>query len=142
MQITTITFQSHGDDRGQLVALEEMKNIPFSIKRVYYMFDTTAGITRGCHAHKLLDQVLICVHGSCKVRLDNGLEKATVTLDKPFEGLYISNAMWREMFDFSADAVLLVIASALYDEDDYIRDYGEFLRFAAQSGSGVGGDCL
>lgn len=122
-------FQIHGDSRGQLVALEEMRNIPFHIKRVYYMYDTTAGVTRGYHAHKSLEQVLICVHGSCKVMLDDGQKKTVVLLNKPNEGLYVSNTLWREMYDFSPDAVLMVLASELYDEADYIRDYNEFLQY-------------
>lgn len=129
MNINELKFQPHGDERGQLIAIEQLKDIPFEIKRVYYMYDTTEGVTRGYHAHKNLQQVLICVHGSCKIRLDNGTEKEVVTLDKPNEGLYVSNNMWREMFDFSPDAVLLVLASELYDESDYIRDYNEFLAF-------------
>lgn len=129
MQIQKFVFQKHGDYRGQLIALEEYKDIPFKIKRVYYMYDTGKNVTRGHHAHKRLEQILICIHGSCKIRLDNGIEKCTVLLDKPFEGLYVSNVMWREMYDFSSDAVLLVLASELYDETDYIRDYNEFLRF-------------
>ncbi len=129
MEINKITFQIHGDDRGQLVALEENKEIPFDIKRVYYMYDTGEGVRRGFHAHKCLEQILICVHGSCKILLDNGIEKKIVTLDKPYEGLYVSNDMWREMYDFSPDAVLMVLASELYDEADYIRDYDAFLEY-------------
>lgn len=129
MQVIKYAFQQHGDKRGQLVALEEFKDIPFKIKRVYYMYDTAQGVTRGYHAHKSLQQILIWIHGSCKIRLDNGKEKKIVTLEKPYEGLYVSNAMWREMFDFSSDAVLMVLASELYDESDYIRDYDEFLKF-------------
>lgn len=129
MQIKTYEFMPHGDDRGQLVALEEKNDIPFTIKRVYYMYDTVEGVTRGKHAHKSLEQILICVHGSCKIRLDDGKEKAVVVLDKPNVGLYVSNVMWREMFDFSPDAVLMVLASGLYDEADYIRDYDEFLTY-------------
>lgn len=128
-----ISFSEHGDSRGQLVAIEQLKDVPFEIKRVYYMYDTTEGVTRGYHAHKNLQQILICVHGSCKIRLDDGAEKEVVTLDKPYEGLYVSNNMWREMFDFSPDAVLLVLASELYDESDYIRDYDEFLRFVKEN---------
>ena len=75
MQVVKYMFQPHGDERGQLVALEEFKDIPFQIKRVYYMYDTIDGVTRGKHAHKKLEQILICIHGSCKVRLDNGVEK-------------------------------------------------------------------
>ena len=129
MEIKKITFQIHGDDRGQLVALEESKEVPFKIKRVYYMYDTGEGVRRGFHAHKCLEQILICVHGSCKILLDNGTEKEIVPLDKPYEGLYVSNDMWREMYDFSPDAVLMVLASELYDEADYIRDYDTFLEY-------------
>lgn len=129
MTITKYCFEPHGDERGQLVSLEELKNIPFEIRRVYYMYDTGAGVRRGFHAHKSLRQVLICVHGSCRVLLDDGHEKATVLLDKPNEGLVLDSCVWREMFDFSADAVLMVLASELYDEADYIRDYDAFLRY-------------
>ena len=128
MQVIKYVFQPHGDERGQLIALEEFKDIPFKVKRVYYMYDTTEGVTRGKHAHKNLEQILICIHGSCKVRLDNGFEKKVEKKKKPYEGLYVSNDMWREMFDFSSDAVLMVLASELYDENDYIRDYDEFLQ--------------
>lgn len=129
MQVLKYVFQPHGDERGQLVALEEMIDIPFKIKRVYYMYDTLPGVTRGFHAHKKLEQILICIHGSCKIRLDNGKEKKEVPLEKPYEGLYIAHDMWREMYDFSEDAVLMVLASEIYDENDYIRDYDEFLRY-------------
>lgn len=129
MKVVKYAFQQHGDDRGQLVALEEFKDIPFKIKRVYYMYDTGEGVRRGFHAHKSLEQILICIHGSCKVLLDSGTEKKVVSLEKPYEGLYISNDMWREMFDFTPDSVLLVLASDLYNEEDYIRNYDEFIKF-------------
>jgi len=129
MQVIKYVFKPHGDERGQLVALEEFKDIPFEIKRVYYMYDTLLNVTRGFHAHKNLKQILICIHGSCKIRLDNGKEKKVVPLEKPYEGLFVDNNIWREMYDFSEDAVLLVLASELYDENDYIRDYDEFLKF-------------
>lgn len=132
MEITKYVFQPHGDHRGQLVALEEFKEIPFDIKRVYYMYDTVPGVARGFHAHRNLEQILICVHGSCKILLDNGTEREVVLLDKPNEGLYIANNIWREMFDFSSDAVLMVLASELYDEADYIRNYEEFLEFVRE----------
>ena len=128
MQVIKYAFQQHGDDRGMLVALEEYKDIPFEIKRVYYMYDTKKDVHRGFHAHKSLEQILICIHGSCKVLLDNGTEKKIVSLEKPYEGLYIANNMWRGMYDFSEDAVLMVLASEYYKEEDYIRDYNEFLR--------------
>ena len=129
MKITKIAFQEHGDSRGQLIALEEFKDIPFSIKRVYYMYDTGDGVRRGYHAHKSLEQILICIHGTCKIHLDNGYETKEVCLDKPYEGLYISNDMWREMYDFSKDAVLVVLASDFYNEEDYIRNYDDFLNW-------------
>lgn len=126
MEIRKIFFQEHGDERGQLIALEESKEIPFEIKRVYYMYDTVAGVHRGLHSHRTLEQILICIHGSCKVLLDDGIDKQEVLLDKPFEGVYIGPDIWREMYDFTSDAVLLVLASQVYDENDYIRNYDLF----------------
>lgn len=128
MQVIKYVFQPHGDDRGQLIALEEFNDIPFQIKRVYYMYDTKEGVVRGKHAHKNLEQILVCIHGSCKIRLDNGKERKVVPLEKPYEGVYVGSNMWREMYDFSPDAVLMVLASDVYDETDYIRDYDDFLR--------------
>ena len=98
------------------------------------MYDTAEGVTRGFHAHKVLQQILVCIHGSCKIRLDNGKEKKVIPLEKPYEGLYVSNSMWREMFDFSPDAVLMVLASELYEEADYIRNYDEFLEYVKNCG--------
>ncbi len=129
MLVYKYMFQPHGDARGQLIALEEKKDIPFEIKRVYYMYETAQGIVRGCHAHKKLEQILICIHGSCKIKLDNGKEQKIVLLERPYEGLYVANDMWREMYDFSPGAVLMVLASNIYDESDYIRDYQEFLDY-------------
>lgn len=129
MEVKMMDFQIHGDSRGQLIAIEEMKDIPFSIKRIYYMYDTGKGVRRGFHAHKSLEQILICVHGQCKILLDDGCEKNIILLDRPDKGLYLSNNIWREMYDFSSDAVLMVLASDFYNEDDYIRNYDEFLRF-------------
>lgn len=128
MKIKTFKFQPHGDERGQLIALEEDKEIPFKVKRIYYIFDTKENVRRGFHAHKNLEQILICVSGSCKIHLDTGFETEEVILDNPNTGLYVANDMWREMYDFSPGAVLLVLASKLYDEADYIRDYKEFLK--------------
>lgn len=129
MEVKKYLFPPHGDDRGQLVAIEAMKDLPFEVKRVYYIYDTLPGVRRGFHAHRNLQQILVCVHGSCKILLDNGFEQENVLLDKPYEGLYIANNMWREMYDFSEGAVLLVLASEHYDEADYIRNYEEFQEF-------------
>lgn len=133
MEIIKYRFQQHGDERGQLVALEELRDIPFEIKRVYYMYDTVAGVRRGFHAHRTLKQILIPIHGTCKVHLDNGRETAEVILDKPYEGLYIADNVWREMYDFSSDAVLMVLASDYYKEEDYIRNYNEFMESLAET---------
>ena len=132
MQVIKYVFQPHGDERGQLIALEEFKDIPFSIKRIYFMYDTAEGVTRGYHAHKTLEQILVCIHGSCKIKLDNGKESKVISLEKPYEGLYVSSNMWREMYDFSPGAVLMVLASDFYKEEDYIRDYDEFLRYVGK----------
>lgn len=129
MQIVKYVFCQHGDERGMLIALEEHNDIPFEIKRVYYMYDTKENVRRGFHAHKSLEQILVCIHGSCKILLDNGKEKKVISLEKPYEGLYVPNNMWREMYDFSSDAVLLVLASDIYKEEDYIRDYDAFLKW-------------
>lgn len=132
MEIQLIKFAMHGDERGNLVAIEESSDIPFDIKRVYYIFDTERDVIRGLHAHKRLEQVLICVHGSCIIKLDNGYEQCTIELKNPSEGLYIPKGIWREMYDFSSDAVLLVLASEHYDEEDYIRKYDDFIEFIKQ----------
>ncbi|WP_114634236.1 sugar 3,4-ketoisomerase [Vibrio splendidus] len=127
--IKTFRFNVLGDERGSLVSLEEFGNIPFEIRRVYYIFDTKSQISRGFHAHKNLEQVAICVKGSCRIILDDGQSRESVVLDSPSKGLYIDNSKWREMHDFSQDCVLLVLASNAYDESDYIRDYDDFLCY-------------
>ena len=119
-----------GDGRGSLLSLESNKNIPFDIKRVYYIFNTVKGVSRGFHAHKALKQVAIAVSGSCRFVLDDGVGKAEVILDMPTKGLLIESFMWREMHDFSDDCVLMVLADQLYDESDYIRNYEDFLCLA------------
>lgn len=133
MQVIKYMFQPHGDERGQLIALEEGIDIPFAIRRVYFMYDTLPGVVRGNHAHKSLEQILVCIHGSCKVKLDNGKETKIVPLERPYEGLYVSNDMWREMYDFSEGAVLMVFASDFYHEEDYIRNYNDFLKYIKEN---------
>ena len=124
--IKWIEFPSLGDDRGSLVALEAAGTIPFDIKRVYYLFDTKQGVTRGLHAHIVLKQVMLCINGSCQILLDDGVIRKSVVLDSPTRGLLVESFLWREMSNFSSDCVLLVIASETYDESDYIRDYNKF----------------
>lgn len=123
-----IDFQEHGDWRGQLVAIEENKNIPFAVKRVYFMYDTKEGVVRGKHAHRELQQILFCVAGACTISLDDGKEKTEVRLEQPYRGLLIGPGIWREMYDFTPGAVLMVLASEYYDESDYIRNYDVFLE--------------
>jgi UDP-2-acetamido-3-amino-2,3-dideoxy-glucuronate N-acetyltransferase len=129
MNIRIIDFEVMGDERGSLIALEQNKNIPFEIKRVYYIFDTKKDVRRGCHAHKELQQVLVAVSGSCKVLLDDGKESVEVELNSPDKGLFVDKLVWREIYDFSEDCVLLVLASEYYTEEDYIRNYQDFKKY-------------
>lgn len=122
-------FQERSDARGSLAVIEGARHIPFDIARVYYVYGTQPGICRGLHAHKKLQQVATCVSGSCTMLLDDGQRKETVTLDNPGKGLLIPALVWHEMDDFSPDCVLLVLASAPYDEADYIRNYSEFKSY-------------
>lgn len=126
--IKWIDFPALGDERGSLVALEAEKSVPFVVKRVYYIFGTKAGVSRGFHAHKKLQQVAICITGSCRMILDDGQQRSEVLLNSPNKGLVIGDLVWREMHDFSKDCVLLVLASEHYDESDYIRDYSDFQK--------------
>jgi len=128
MTYKLMDFKIMGDERGSLIALEEHHNTPFDIKRVYYIFGTKEGVRRGFHAHRDLKQIAICVRGSCRFYLDDGKEKRDILLDSPDQGLLIEGLIWREMYDFSTDCVLMVIASEYYDEDDYIRDYDNFIQ--------------
>lgn len=130
MKLQLIQLQTHGDNRGALVALEDLKNVPFEIRRVYYLYATQPGVRRGLHAHRELKQMLIAVRGSCRILLDDGQEKVNLLLDDPAQGLIIDSLIWREMYQFTEDCVLLVLASAHYDELDYIRDYTIFREMA------------
>lgn len=132
MEIKLIQLQKHGDERGSLIALEETTNIPFQIKRVYYIFQTKENVRRGFHAHKKLKQVAIAVKGSCRFLLDDGNERVEVLLDNPAQGLLIESVIWREMYDFSDDCVLMVLADDFYNESDYIRDYEIFISEVAK----------
>jgi dTDP-4-dehydrorhamnose 3,5-epimerase-like enzyme len=126
MNLQLYQFQLNSDHRGSLVAIEELQDIPFEIKRIYYIYANKDDIRRGFHAHKELQQMLICVHGTCKILLDDGSEQNEIILDDPARGLFVDRMIWREMFDFSPDAVLLVLASAKYSPEDYICNYDEF----------------
>lgn len=127
MDVRWIDFQNHKDDRGNLVVAEYEKEIPFLVKRIYYIYDVLDDKRRGFHSHKQLKQVYIAINGSLKVMLDDGKKQEIVTLDDPTKGLYIGYNVWREIYDFSKDAILLVLASENYSENDYIRNHDEFL---------------
>lgn len=127
-----VTLRAIGDTRGWLTPVETGKDIPFDVRRVYFIYGTKAGIRRGLHAHRDLEQVAVCVAGSCTFRLDDGESNCEVLLDSPSKGLYIGSMIWREMYNFSEDCVLMVLASRLYDESDYIRDYADFLKLAKE----------
>ncbi|QDB83640.1 hypothetical protein EA687_09245 [Acinetobacter baumannii] len=129
--VKLIDLPSFGDERGGLVAIESNQSIPFDVKRLYYIFNTSQK-PRGFHAHIDLKQVAICLKGSCRFILDNGSTKEEVVLDNPTQGLVIEGLIWREMHDFSEDCVLLVLASEHFTEQDYIRNYDEFLRVVNQ----------
>ena len=121
-----IKFKEFNDEYGHLTPIEGERDIPFKIKRIYYITDVDEGIRRGFHSHKILHQVLICITGSVKIMLKTPIEERVVELCDSTEGLYIGPMVWREMYDFSFGAVLLVLASNYYDANDYIRDYSKY----------------
>ncbi|MNW45055.1 TDP-4-oxo-6-deoxy-alpha-D-glucose-3,4-oxoisomerase [compost metagenome] len=123
-----IEINELGDERGALAVIESNNSIPFDIKRVFYIYGTVPGVRRGFHAHYKTRQALICVSGHCKVYLDNVIRKENVSLDSPTKILLLEPNDWHEMYDFTEDCVLLVLASHLYDSEDYIRDYDKFIE--------------
>lgn len=125
--VKLIDLPNLGDERGGLVAIESNQSIPFKVKRLYYIF-STLNKARGFHAHIALKQIAICIKGSCRFILDNGCIKDEIILNSPLKGLYIESLIWREIYDFSEDCVLLVLANNHYDENDYIRNYQNFLK--------------
>lgn len=128
MDIQPISLTSHGDSRGMLVALEQERNVPFPIRRVYYLFATTPDVHRGRHAHRRLNQLAVAVRGRVTFLLDDGDGPVEVVLDDPTKGLLLGAMVWRDLYDFSDDCVLMVLADQHYDPDDYITDYDDFLR--------------
>ena len=124
--IELIDFPVLGDNRGKLVAIEGNRHIPFEIKRVYYIYGSSSDVARGFHAHKELRQVAVCLSGQCRIVMDDGSKKEDVILDNPSQALLIDKMQWHEMYGFSDDCVLMVLASQPYDESDYIRDYDVF----------------
>ncbi len=119
----------HSDRKGNLTVVENGVTLPFDVKRVYYLYDVPGGESRGAHAHKELEQLIIAASGSFRVTLDDGKMKRTFFLNRPYQGLYVKPGMWRDLEDFSSGAVCMVLASEVYQAEDYIRDYQEFLDF-------------
>ena len=128
MNYELINLNVFGDDRGHLISLQKNNNCPFEIKRAFYIFDTKPGIARGAHANRNSEFLLIAVNGSCKVKIDNGIKQEIVSLDSPTKALYLDKMLWKEMYDFSYNAMLLVLTNTHYDESEYIRDYDNFKR--------------
>ena len=119
----------HSDRKGNISVVENGRDVPFDVKRTYYLYDVPGGESRGGHAHKELRQLIIAASGSFTVTLDDGHVKRTFTLNRPYHGLYVVPGIWRTLDDFSSGAVCLVLASEKYDASDYIRDYEEFLIY-------------
>ena len=122
----------HSARKGNLTVVENGETLPFDVKRVYYLYDVPGGESRGSHAHKELEQLIVAASGSFTVTLDDGKAKRTFFLNRPYQGLYVKSGLWRDLDDFSSGAVCMVLASDIYKAEDYIRDYDEFLNFKNQ----------
>jgi len=130
--IKTLIFQNHGNNSGSLIAIESARNIPFKIKRIYYLFKNDFKTKKVSHAHKNLKQIYIALSGSCEATFDNGVEKQKLTLNNPEQGILIEGVIWRELSNFSKDCILLVLADDFFKEEDYLRDYQEFLNYISK----------
>lgn len=119
----------HSDRKGNLTVVENGETLPFDVKRVYYIYDVPGGENRGAHAHKQLEQLIVAASGSFTVTLDDGKQKRSFFLNRPYQGLYVKPGMWRDLDNFSSGAVCMVLASEVYDKDDYIRNYIDFLNY-------------
>lgn len=127
-QCKVLNFGDLGDERGKLVVVEGTVDVPFEIRRVFYIYGSDSEVVRGQHANRESQFVLINVGGTSKVRIDNGHSEAVVELNKPMMGLYIPTMVWKDMYDFSEDSILLVLASTHYDGNEYIRNYEEYKK--------------
>lgn len=122
----------HSDRKGNITVVENLKTVPFEVRRVYYLYDVPGGESRGSHAHRNLEQLIVAVSGSFTVTLDDGHVKRSFTLNRPYQGLYVKPGIWRDLGDFSSGSVCMVLASDVYQANDYIRDYEEFLTYRNQ----------
>ena len=129
-----INFRDLGDDRGKLVVIEGGKDIPFEIARAFYIYGSDSNVVRGQHANRESEFILVNVAGTSKVMITDGVDKDIVNLDKPMKAVYIPKMMWKEMYDFSPDAVLLVLANTHYDGKEYIRNFEEYLEEMKKNG--------
>lgn len=123
-----INLKNLGDERGNLIVIEGNKDIPFEIKRIFYIYGSDSTVVRGQHANRESGFILVNVAGTSKVMITDGTDKEIVNLDKPMKAVYIPKMMWKEMYDFSSDSVLLVLANTHYDGKEYIRDYDEYVE--------------
>ena len=119
----------HSDRRGNLTVVQNGLTVPFGVKRIYYLYDVPGGEARGAHAHRELSQLIVAASGSFRVTLDDGRAKRSFVLNRPYHTLYVKPGIWRDLDDFSSGAVCMVLASEVYDENDYIRSYEDFLEF-------------
>lgn len=126
---TLITFDKNHQIKGNLTAVSNFKQIPFDIKRIYYLYDVPGGLSRGGHAHKDLQQLVVALSGSFDITLDDGKVKRTFQLSRPNIGLLVPSGLWRELYNFSSGSICMVLASELYNENDYLRDYCEFINY-------------
>lgn len=131
--VEMLEFKQHGDERGHLVVVEAQKDIPFDIKRIFYIYGSDSDVVRGQHANKKSEFVLINVAGKSKVRVDDGKgNEAVFSLNRPHTGIYLPKMVWKDMYDFSEDSVLLCLASEHYDAEEYIRDFDEFVSYVKE----------
>ena len=129
MNYKVIDLHAFEDSRGSLVALEKGQNCPFEVRRCFYIFDLKdSEVIRGAHANRRSEFLFVVVSGSCKVKIDSGKEQTEVTLSSPKQALYLDKMIWKEMYDFSEGAVLMVLSNLVYDETEYIRDYDEYIN--------------
>lgn len=129
-----IEFKQNGDERGKLVVVEGMKDIPFDIKRIFYIYGSDTTVVRGQHANRRSEFVLINVCGSSKIRVTDGKKDEVFVLDRPHTGIYIPKMLWKDMYDFSENSILLVLASEVYDSSEYIRDFDEYIKEVNKNG--------